>query len=109
MIAFLFGPQVIDILYAGRFEAAGKLVGLLTLAVLANALGNVAGNGLWALNQPRANFLADIVKLTAAIGGAPLLVQPYGAYGAAMAILLASIVGALTRYAIFETASRAAA
>lgn len=81
------------------------MVVLLTLSVLANAVGNVAGNGLWALNRPRANFVADMLTLTVAIAAAPPLVGPYGAKGAAMATLTACIFGAVFRQLIFRQAS----
>lgn len=101
-VAFGLGELVIAVLYDGRFPDAGALVGLLTLSVLANALGALAGNGLWAIDRPRANFVADITTLIVAIGGAMLLVQPYAAYGAAMATLFASSAGAIVRYTIFR-------
>ncbi|MEP3479808.1 MAG: hypothetical protein ABJZ55_11220 [Fuerstiella sp.] len=101
-VAFGVGEQVIQILYDGRFPEAGQLVGLLTLSVLANALGALAGNGLWAIDRPRANFIADITTLIIAIVCAALLVQPYAAFGAASATLLASAGGAVVRFVIFR-------
>lgn len=102
-VAFGFGEMVIHLLYDGRFPEAGQLVGLLTLSVLANALGALAGNGLWAIDRPRANFAADITTLVIAILCASLLVQPYAALGAATSTLLASAAGAAVRYAIFRS------
>ena len=101
-VAYLFGESIINVLYDGQFAGAGELVGLLTLAVLFNALGNVAGNGLWALNQPRANFVADVITLTSAIGAALVFVKPYGPKGAAVAILVASAIGAAARFGIYQ-------
>lgn len=102
-IAFGAGEMVIHVLYDGRFPEAGQLVGLLTLSVLANALGSLAGNGLWAIDRPRANFVADITTLVIAILCASLLVRPYAAFGAATATLLASAGGAAVRFVIFRT------
>lgn len=102
VVAFGAGEIVISVLYDGRFPEAGQLVGLLTLSVLANALGALAGNGLWAIDRPRANFVADITTLAIAILCALLLVKPYAAFGAALATLLACAGGAAVRYAIFR-------
>lgn len=102
VVSLFFGEQIITILYDGKFPGAGELVVLLTFAVLANALGNVAGNGLWALNQPRANFVADLIALTTAISAALIFVKPHGPKGAAIAILVASVMGAAARIGIFQ-------
>lgn len=106
LIAACFGQQIIDVLYDGQFSGAGDLVVLLTLSVLANAVGNVAGNGLWAIDQPRANFVADMLTLTVAVAAAPGLVSPFGAKGAAMATLASCTVGAAFRLLIFHSVAR---
>ncbi|GAB5439998.1 MAG: hypothetical protein Fues2KO_03470 [Fuerstiella sp.] len=100
VVALLFGQSMLDLLYDSRFPNTGPLVALLTFAVLANAMGNVAGNGLWALNRPRANFVADLITLTAAIAGVVVFVRPHGAFGAAIAVLVAAVIGAAARIAI---------
>ena len=102
IIAAIFGEPIIDALYDGRFPGAGRMVILLTLSVLANAIGMAAGTGLWAVDKPRANFTADMLTLVIAIAAAPILVAPYGAIGAAIATLLASVSGAIFRQAIFQ-------
>lgn len=101
-VAFGFGELVIQTLYDGKFVGAGELVGLLTLAVLANALGNLSGNGLWAIDRPKANFTADMATLVVAVIFASLLIGPYSAKGAVIATLLASVVGATFRHVIFR-------
>lgn len=106
VVAGFFGNQIIDFLYDGQFAGAGDMVALLTLAVLANAFSNVAGNGLWALDKPRLNFVADMVTLTVAIATAPMLIGPYGATGAALSTLAACAVGAICRQLIFFDVAR---
>lgn len=106
VIAALFGEQIINTLYDGKFVGAGGMVTWLTLAVLANAIGMAAGNGLWAIDRPRANFTADMVTLTVAVIAAFTLVGPYGAPGAAIATFAASVAGAVCRQAIFQQAAR---
>ena len=106
VVAALFGNQIISFLYDGKFPDTGDMVALLTLSVLANAFSNVAGNGLWALDKPRLNFVADMVTLTVAIATAPILIGPYGATGAALSTLSACSVGAICRQLIFFDAAR---
>lgn len=106
VIAALFGEQIINTLYDGKFAGAGGMVTWLTLSVLANAIGMAAGSGLWAIDRPRANFTADMVTLTVAIIAALTLVGPYGAPGAAIATFSASLAGAICRQVIFQRAAR---
>ncbi len=106
MIAALFGEQIINTLYDDQFVGAGEMVTWLTLSVLANAIGMAAGNGLWAINRPRANFSADMVTLTVAIIAAFTLVGPHRALGAAIATFAASVAGAICRQVIFYRAAR---
>lgn len=106
VVAVLFGQPVVDTLYDGRFPDVGLLISLLTFSVLANAVGNVAGNGLWALNLPRANFVADMLTLIVAIAAAPVMIRPWGATGAALATLTACTCGAVARQLIFQQSAR---
>ena len=106
VIAVLFGQSIVDTLYDGRFSDVGTLISLLTFSVLANAVGNVAGNGLWALNLPRANFVADMLTLIVAIAAAPVMIRPWGATGAALATLTACTCGAIVRQLIFQQSAR---
>lgn len=105
-VALLCGQSIVDSLYDGRFPDVGPLISLLTFSVLANATGNVAGNGLWALNLPRSNFVADMLTLIVAIAAAPLLIRPWGATGAALATLIACSCGAIARQLIFQQSVR---
>lgn len=105
-VAALAGQWVVDLLYDGRFAGTGWIITLLTLSVLANAVGNVAGNGLWALDRPRANFVADMMTLITAIAAAPAFIHPYGATGAALSTLIACTMGAALRQLILQQALR---
>lgn len=106
VVAVFFGQQIVDTLYDGRFANVGLLISLLTFSVLANAIGNVAGNGLWAFDQPRTNFVADMMTLVVAIASAPVLIRPYGATGAAMSTLIACSMGATVRQMVFLQSAR---
>jgi O-antigen/teichoic acid export membrane protein len=66
--------------------------------MLVGSLGITAGNGLWAMERPAANFAADVCTFAATIGSAIVLVGPLGILGAAMAILAGSSAGTLVRF-----------
>lgn len=93
----LLGPQ---------FAGIGPLVGLLAVSVLVNSLGVVAGNGLWAMDRPRASFLADAAALGVVLITTVWWVPGGGVLGAAAATLAGTSVDALVRLAILHGALR---
>lgn len=107
LYAITLGAFCITVLLAGEFLAVttfgAKYAGgsavmtLLALNVLATGLGQTAGNGLFAVLQPRANFVADIVLLLATLLAAAICVPTWGAAGAATATLVGTTVAAIWR------------
>jgi O-antigen/teichoic acid export membrane protein len=73
------------------------ILGALALSALMNGIGVVAGNGLWAIDQPRPNFLADVFSMAVTLIAAALLVLPLGALGAALATLAGMTAAAVVR------------
>ena len=102
VLAAFVGQDVIDFVYDGKFSNTGPIVFTLSLAVLVNALGVSAGNGLWAIDRPSANLVADVLTLFAAIAGAMMFIPFWGAFGAALAMLTANTIGAATRQLILR-------
>jgi len=88
LASLVFGPA-----YAGQ----STVITLLAFAMLFNSLSITAGNGLWVLDRPRANFLADIASLAVSFVTLPLLLWRYEIAGAAASQLCASVVGMLLR------------
>jgi O-antigen/teichoic acid export membrane protein len=101
LTVFVFGPS-----YAGT----GQTLFILALSMLMVSMGTVAGNGLWAIDQPRLNFVADVCCMVVTLGTAALLVSRLGVRGAALATLAgafsASIVRAMTLLRCLEAESR---
>jgi O-antigen/teichoic acid export membrane protein len=95
--AFLLGEQVAVLVYGPQFVGAGPIIGVLSLSVLANSVGVVAGNGLWAIERPSANFLADAVSLGITIVAMVICVPLWGPLGAAAATLAGSAGDAAIR------------
>ncbi|MBW8885685.1 MAG: lipopolysaccharide biosynthesis protein, partial [Planctomycetia bacterium] len=105
-LAFLVGERAAVLLYGDGFAGTGPLIGVLSLSVLANSAGVVAGNGLWAMERPRANFLADLCSLAVVIAATFVLVPAYGALGAAIATLAGTTTDAAVRLWILKQAMR---
>src|SRR5439155_20798088 len=97
VLAFLLGEQIAVLVYGPSFAGAGLIIGVLSLSVLANSAGVVAGNGLWAMERPKANFFADLCSLGVVVVTAILLVSPLGPLGAAIAILAGTATDAAVR------------
>lgn len=88
LMAFVYGPDFAD---------AGFIMAVLAAGAIANALGIVAGNGLWAMELPSANFRADVCAMLTWIVTTALLVPLYGPIGAAWAATIGTTVGAIVR------------
>ena len=95
--AFLFGEQLAVLVYGPHFAGAGPIIGLLSLSVLANSVGVVAGNGLWAIERPSANFVADSVSVGITIVAMAICVPLWGPLGAAAATLAGTASDAAVR------------
>ena len=61
-------------------------------------MGLTAGNGLWAIDRPKANLSANAYALAANLIIVACLMKPLGVFGAALAILGGNVVGAALRY-----------
>lgn len=100
MVMFFSGEFLMGALYGPQFTDTGWTLVLLSLATLANSMAIVAGNGLWAIDRPRANLWADAVTLLVTLGATEILLPVAGVAGVAGAILLGNSLGAATRVGV---------
>ncbi len=92
-----FGGQLAVLVYGESYAVAGPVIAILACGLLAGGLHVTAGNGLWAIDRPAANFRADVCSLIATIGFSVVLIGPYGVIGAALATTLGALVDASIR------------
>jgi O-antigen/teichoic acid export membrane protein len=97
LVVVLAGDVALFLVYGTRYFTAHDAFALLALGVFANTLSITAGNGLWAVNRPKANLVADACTMTVTVTAAFLLVSRWSVSGAAAAILLGNIAGAAAR------------
>ena len=83
--------------YGGQYTGTGPVLVVLALNTLATSLGITAGNGLWAIERPQANFAADLCTFVVTVAMALALVHPLGVLGAAIAALAGSTLGVAVR------------
>lgn len=104
--AFLFGEQIAVLVFGPQFTGTGLIIGILSLSVLANSFGVTAGNGLWAMEFPRANFVADLCSLVVVIVLTLALVPLWGPLGAALVMLAGTTSDAGVRLWILQRTMR---
>jgi O-antigen/teichoic acid export membrane protein len=106
LAAFAFGEPVAVLVYGPQFAGTGWIIGFLTLSVLANSMGVTAGNGLWAMERPQANFAADLTALAVVIVATILLVPAFGPLGAALTTLAGTSTDAVVRLYVLRLTMR---
>lgn len=98
LAAFGVGEYVARVCYGSEFAGTGILIGVMTLTVLMNSVAITAGNGLWAVERPDANFRADLCAMGVTIVGTLALVPFMGGLGAALAALIGMVADAAVRW-----------
>jgi O-antigen/teichoic acid export membrane protein len=97
LVAIFAGEPLALLVYGDRFAGAGPVIALLACGMLVSSLGITAGNGLWALERPSANFAADLCSLTVTLAAAVALVPTLGVVGAAISTLAGTSAGTIVR------------
>jgi O-antigen/teichoic acid export membrane protein len=99
LCAFLLvtGDWLVVAAFGAQYHGTGPILITLALAAAMTALSNISGNGLWAIDQPRLNFLADVCGMTVTLIAAASLMFSFGALGAALAALAGATSAAVVR------------
>lgn len=98
------GGEVLGLIYGRALPGGGLILFLLSLNMLSNSLGMVAGNGLWALERPSSNFKADAAAFATTLVALAVLAPSYGAVGTVAATVVGTKIGAAFRLAILRNA-----
>jgi O-antigen/teichoic acid export membrane protein len=106
ILGFTLGEQIATLVYGEQFGGTGWIIGVLSLSVLANSLGVTAGNGLWAMERPSANFVADLFSVGVVIVATITLVPWLGPLGAALATLAGTSSDAVVRLLVLRATMR---
>jgi O-antigen/teichoic acid export membrane protein len=92
-VAFLIGAEpLLVILFGARYAGHRLVVGLMALAITAEGLGIAAGNGLWAMERPRLNFVAVLLGSFTAIGLTASLITWWGLAAPAIGSVVGRVV-----------------
>jgi O-antigen/teichoic acid export membrane protein len=104
LLVAVSGDALVVLVYGDKFAGAGSILFLLALNALVNSLGVTAGNGLWAIEKPQANFAADACVMASSLIAALALIPAFGVAGAAAAMLIGTSVGTVVRIATLQRA-----
>jgi O-antigen/teichoic acid export membrane protein len=102
LAVFVFGADIMRLLYRNEVYAENSnVLGLLALAALATAVGIPASLALAATGRARA--IAAVMLLTAVVNTAliALLLSQWGLLGAAYAVVMGEVLGAVARWTAF--------
>jgi O-antigen/teichoic acid export membrane protein len=91
------GDWLTVLFFGAGGEGTEWILAALAASAMMNGISTVAGNGLWAIDQPRPSFIADLASMTITLLVAAVCVPFYGALGAAVATLAGMAVAASVR------------
>jgi O-antigen/teichoic acid export membrane protein len=97
LFVFATGDWLAVLIFGPAYAGSGPILLALAATALMNSLGMVAGNGLWAIDQPRCNFVADVCCMITTLVTAAVFIVSLGALGAAIATLAGTAVAATVR------------
>jgi O-antigen/teichoic acid export membrane protein len=98
-VIIYFGGEWLAVRVMGpKYQGEGTLIAVLAVATFIDSLSVTAGYGLWAIDLPSANFLADLVALVVTLTTAAVLVSPWGPLGIAVALVAGRALGGAVRW-----------
>jgi len=97
LFVYLFGARLAVFVFGPQYQGHGGILTTLAVVMLTNGVGTIAGTGLWAMDSPKINFVADLVTLVVTVAAGFALVVPLGAFGAALAMLAGTSAGCVVR------------
>jgi O-antigen/teichoic acid export membrane protein len=96
LFIMLSGDWLMVLSFGSSGQGTGAILAVLALHTLIGSVSLAAGCGLWAIDQPRANFLADASAMAVTLVAA-FLILPFGVLGAALANLAGMVAGTVLR------------
>ena len=102
LLVLATGDKLPVLVFGSEFGGTGGILLLLALSMLITCINTVSGIGLWALDRPNFNFIADVCGFVFTVLALLVLIAPWGALGAAWAILVGTTGAAVVRAFTFR-------
>ncbi len=106
LAVWLFGGQLMEILYGRRYGGHHTTLTVLALSVLATALSVGTGNALFAMDRPDLNFRATMLGMFVGLLAVAALALPFGLTGVAGGLLCGHLVDSGARAVMFLALTR---
>jgi O-antigen/teichoic acid export membrane protein len=103
LVMIVFGGRLAGLLFGSGFAVHGDIIALLSLGVLATALGIPSGDGLRVTERADVNFKAALIGLSVTLTLTASLVFRFGVLGAATGLLAGCSVSSAAKCAAFFT------
>ncbi|MCA9187544.1 MAG: lipopolysaccharide biosynthesis protein [Pirellulaceae bacterium] len=97
LVVASFGGEALVGIIVSDSGGSGTTMVFLAAALMATSIGMIAGNGLWAVDRPGDNFVADCVGVIVTLAATVVLVPSWSAVGAAAAMFGGSFSATVTR------------
>jgi O-antigen/teichoic acid export membrane protein len=97
LLFLLTGDSLVVLAFGPQYRGTGTILNVLAFSAFMNGLSIISGSGLWAIDQPRLNFVADACCMAVTLIAAALLIHPLGVLGAAFATLAGTSIAAAVR------------
>lgn len=97
LVLVMFGGPLLLLIYGPKYAGGGAVVAAVAGCALANGMGGLAASGLWAMERPQGNLAADVGAMAVTVLCSATLIAPWGAHGAALAMLAGALAGAMVR------------
>ena len=97
LFILITGDWLMVFVFGSHYQGTGAILIALSASAAINCLSMLAHNGLWAIDRPQANIVADVCCLVVTLIAAVVLIYPFGALGAALATLAGITTAAVVR------------
>jgi O-antigen/teichoic acid export membrane protein len=102
LVIAVTGDWLAVLVFGAHFQGTEAVLLTLAFSALVASLGHVAGCGLWAVDEPRKNYLGAVCGMAVTLTTAALLIPPLGVLGAALATLAGMTASAVAQVIMLE-------
>lgn len=99
LVFWLGGNSILGAIYGPTYSTSGHIVFLLSLSTFTVSISIASGNGLAALQKPKANFLNEFCYFITSMALACILIPKMGLAGAAWALIGGGVAASLVSLA----------
>lgn len=101
MVVVALRAPLVGLVFGDSYIAGADVLAILAVAVLVSSIDQVIAVGMLAASMQKYDFQVLAISLIVLVAGLALMIPPFGARGAAAAVLLAAVVRLVARSVVF--------